>query len=230
MLQQTQVSRVLSKYGQFIKVFPTFKSLNASSFVDILKVWQGLGYNRRAKYLKEIARTVTEKYHGIFPLTRDAVREFPGIGDATAGSIIVFAYNTPEVFIETNIRRVYIHFFFSEKVEVSDKEIEKMVEKTLDRKNPREWYYALMDYGAMLSQKVENPNKKSIHYRKQSPFENSVRQARGAIIKKLSNEGMILADNLKESFVYEEIKIYKALEGLEKEGMIVKEGNVYRIK
>jgi A/G-specific adenine glycosylase len=159
--------------------------LAASPASQVLSLWQGLGYNRRALYLKEIAGIVVDKYGGKLPRNIDRLDSFPGIGAATASSIAAFAFNIPTVFIETNIRRVFIHHFFREKSEVHDREILPLVEAALDVNNPREWYYALMDYGSNLVRIVENPNRKSRHYVVQSPFEGSNRQTRGVILKLL---------------------------------------------
>lgn len=196
MLQQTQVERVLVKYDQFIDAYPDFGRLAKAPFHSVLRVWQGLGYNRRAIYLKDIAQRVIDEYKEILPKDFDTLITLPGIGRSTAGAILSFAYNIPTVFIETNIRRVFIHFFFSERDKVSDSEILPLVEETLDRENPREWYYALMDYGAMLKGKLPNPNRKSMHYSIQSRFEGSDRQVRGRILKVMASCGSIRLDEL----------------------------------
>ena len=81
----------------------------------------------------------------------------PGIGPYTAAAILTFAFNVPTVFIETNIRAVFIHTFFGDRTDVSDKEILPLIEQMLDRKDPRKWYWALMDYGVMLKKEFANP-------------------------------------------------------------------------
>ncbi len=195
MLQQTQVSRVLLKYPEFIKRFSNFRVLAKASTRDVLLAWQGLGYNRRALALKKIAEIVVKKYRGVLPRDLVSLEELPGVGRSTAGAILAFAYGVAEPFIETNIRRVYIHFFFRHKKKIHDKEIMELVERTLDTKNPREWYYALMDYGSMLGALPKNLNQKSIHYTKQSKFIGSQRELRGKILKiLLSNKKMSVAD------------------------------------
>lgn len=192
MLQQTQVSRVLAKYPQFIKRFPNFQTLAKSSTRDVLITWQGLGYNRRALALKKIAKIVVKKYRGVLPRDAASLKKLPGIGQSTAGAILAFSYGVAEPFIETNIRRVYIYFFFRNKKKVCDTEILELVMKTLDKKNPREWYWALMDYGAMLGALPKNPNQKSVHYAKQSKFIGSDRELRGKILKLLLAKKFIL--------------------------------------
>ncbi len=194
MLQQTQVSRVLYKYEEFLKVFPTLKHLAETSNEVLLKTWSGLGYNRRALYLKNAAIHI----HDNPEITPENLVKIKGIGPNTAGSIYVFSKNKPHVFIETNIRRVFIFEFFNKKDKVDDEQILTLVEKTLDTKNPREWYYALMDYGAHLAKIHTNPNRKSKHYAKQSKFNGSVRQARGNILKQLVKTNNMSIQDLKE--------------------------------
>lgn len=190
MLQQTQVDRVKQKYAEFIRAFPNVKVLARAPFHKILKCWQGMGYNRRALYLKRIAEIITQKYNGNFPKMQDELKKLPGIGVHTAASICAFAYNQPVVFIETNIRTVFIQEFFKSKKTVQDSEIIPLVEQALDRKNPCKWYNALMDYGVMLKSKNINPSRKSAHYTKQSKFEGSNRQIRGKILKLLTEQSL----------------------------------------
>jgi A/G-specific adenine glycosylase len=182
-LQQTQTSRVIEKYQELIQAFPTLQSLAEASFSTVLSHWSGLGYNRRAKYLKEAAQILCEKHDGVIPNDVVALDALPGVGVNTAAAIVVYSFNTPVAFIETNIRRVYIHHFFSDKEEVSDRDIVPIVAETMDRENPREWFWALMDYGSYLSKVVVNPNRKSKQYAKQSTFTGSVRQVRGSLLR-----------------------------------------------
>ncbi len=183
MLQQTQASRVVLKYEEFLKLFPNFSKLAKASPAAVLRVWQGLGYNRRGLALHRLAKIITAKYQSTLPSDVAELEKLPGIGPYTAGAIMVFAFNQPVVILETNIRRVFLHDFFPDVSFVHDREIKGHIEKTLDQKNPREWYYALMDYGAMLRKTIPNPNRRSKHYAKQSPFEGSNRQKRGRMLK-----------------------------------------------
>ncbi len=185
MLQQTQTDRVLQKFDPFITRFPDFATLANASFHEVLLYWKGLGYNRRAMALQKIAQRVSQEYHGQLPHDPEILETFPGIGPATARSIVAFAFNIPTVFIETNVRTVFIHFFFKDRTEISDKEIMPLVAQTVDQSNPREWYYALMDYGVMLKKTVGNASRLSKHYHKQSPFQGSERQIRGLILQYL---------------------------------------------
>lgn len=215
MLQQTQVARVMVKYGEFIDRFPTIRSLAKADLMDVLKVWQGLGYNRRGKYLWESARKMIGD-KSTTPLTVPYLDTLPGIGRATAASIYCFAYNRPVIFIETNIRKVFIHHFFTDRDEVDDADLIPLIRDTLHYDNPREWYYAIMDYGSFLSTVVVNPNIKSKHYTKQSRFIGSDRQIRGQLLRAvISNEPLHIA-NEREQKIYEK---------LVKEGMIKRINN-----
>src|SRR3990170_6812308 len=220
MLQQTQVQRVMGKYEQFTRIFPGFPSLTRSPLRLILKEWQGLGYNRRAIALKRIAQRVVKEFHGNLPASVETLTTFPGIGKATASAIAAFAFHAPTVFIETNIRRVFIHCFFHDKSNIKDAEILPLVEKTLDTSNPREWYYALMDYGVMLKKEYENPNRRSAHYQKQSPFQGSNRQVRGMILKVLTRESCISEPEIVQKLQIIPEKVKKNLNQLLKEGFI----------
>lgn len=182
MLQQTQVPRVIPKYRSFLKKFPNVRALARASLADVLSEWQGLGYNRRGLYLKRCAEQVVARFNGVFPADQTALKSLPGIGPATAADLLAFAWNIPVPAIETNIRSVFLHFFFADQSGVSDAELMPLIEKTLDRKNPREWYWALFDYGAFLKTKT-NPNIRSRHYTKQSPFKGSNREQRSRILK-----------------------------------------------
>ena len=188
MLQQTQVERVLKKYPPFIEAFPGFGPLALAPLPRVLALWQGMGYNRRAIHLKRGAEQIVSKHGGRLPDSVEVLSTLPGVGKATAGAMAAFAYNRPSVFIETNIRRVFLHFFFPATAGVPDGALLPLVERALDRSNPRIWYYALMDYGVMLKRERGNANTRSRHYKKQPPFEGSDRQVRGAILRLLVNE------------------------------------------
>ncbi|MEK7498317.1 MAG: A/G-specific adenine glycosylase [Patescibacteria group bacterium] len=232
MLQQTQVKRVLEKYPLFIKAFPDFKSLAKAPLSHILRAWQGMGYNRRAIVLKKIAEKVTNEYQGILPDIPEVLITFPGIGKATAGSIVAFVFNKPSVFIETNIRRVFIHHFFKGKKKIEDGDILKYVKYTVDKKRPREWYWALMDYGTHLGEtmRAKNPNIKSKSYKKQSKFEGSDRKIRGAILKILIKEGKKSKEKIIEQMKEKPARIEKILTGLVKEGFLRYTKNYYLLK
>jgi len=196
MLQQTQVGRVLEKYPAFLEAFPSPAALHGAPLADVMRLWQGMGYNRRALALKKIAGAIVEEHGGEVPRDVEALQKLPGIGRATASAIAAFAFRAPAVFIETNIRRVFIHFFFAGREGVRDEELLPLVSAALDKERPDVWYSALMDYGTMLKGEVPDPNRRSARYRKQAPFEGSNRQLRGAILRLLLAEPAIDADGL----------------------------------
>ena len=229
MLQQTQVSRVTTKYKEWLKAFPTVESLAQASLRDVLIVWQGLGYNRRGKYLKEAAEKIVKEFGGRVPDTVEELIKLPGIGQATAAAIVAYAFNKPAVFIETNIRSVYLYFFFKKESHISDKQITELVEKTLDSDNPRDWYYALTDYGNMLKNKEKFKNTQSKHYAKQSKFEGSTRQVRGLILRLLVQRRMVEEKNLIRELKEFTDSPRKILKDLEKEKLITKVEGYYRV-
>jgi len=231
MLQQTQTNRVSEKFVNFIRKFPDFQTLSEALLEEVLKEWQGLGYNRRAIALKKIAGIVIKSYGGNVPKSIEELKKFPQIGHNTASSILTFAFNQPTIFIETNIRTVFIYFFFHNKNKINDKEIIPLIEKTFDENNPRKWCYALMDYGVMLKKKFPKLNKKSAHYRKQSPFKGSARQIRGKILKILVEKKSVSKLELKNNFKHiNGDLINKILQQLEKEGFIELIGVFVKIK
>mgnify|MGYP000601512616 FL=1 len=225
MLQQTQVERVLQKYPLFIAAFPDFMSLAAARLREILQIWQGMGYNRRALFLKKIAEHVVEDYNGRLPETTAELMAFPGIGKNTAASIVAFAFNQPVTFIETNIRSVFIHCFFQGQTDVHDRELLPLVRQTLDTRNPREWYNALMDYGAMLKKSLPNPSRKSAHYQRQGTFAGSNRQVRGIVIRIITERPLITESSLIKRLNIPVQKIKDTLNQLQKEGFLKRSGN-----
>jgi A/G-specific adenine glycosylase len=186
MLQQTQVPRVLAAWGPFIERFPGPAALASAQLREVLTAWSGLGYNRRAKHLREAAIILMEELGGCLPDDPEELRRLPGIGPASAGAIAAFAFGRPVAFIETNIRAVYLHEYFPRRAGVTDGEIMPHIERTLDRRDPRSWYYALMDYGVHLKRGAGNPSRRGARHASQAPFEGSSRQARGRIIHALT--------------------------------------------
>lgn len=230
MLQQTQVKRVAEKFPQFIKAFPNFKSLAQASLTEILRAWQGMGYNRRALFLKKIAEIVIRDYKGKLSDNDETLKKLPGIGPNTAASICAFAFNKPTIFIETNIRSVFIHEFFSDKKIISDKDIFPLVEQTMDIRNPREWYSALMDYGTMIKSTHGNPNIKSRHYARQSAFKGSNREIRGSILKLLTNHNTLTKGQIIKKLGDDPARIQKILQQLSDEDMIFNFNSTYSLE
>jgi A/G-specific adenine glycosylase len=228
MLQQTQAPRVVPKYEAFLNTFPSVQDLAQADILTLLSLWQGLGYNRRALALQRAASVVVTEYSGVFPSTTEQLLQLPGIGPYTASAILAFAYNIPTSFIETNIRRVFIHFFFPDQEEVHDKQIMPLIAQTLDMKQPRHWYYALMDYGAYLAQILPNPNRRSRHYAKQSKFVGSNRQVRGGVLREIINQGSGSKEQLMQRLDVSPERLEPVLAQLVLEGFLIQESsNIY---
>ncbi|MFP4301747.1 MAG: A/G-specific adenine glycosylase [Spirochaetaceae bacterium] len=231
MLQQTQVARVRERYPRFLSRFPSFEALAAAPLREVLEEWSGLGYNRRGRFLQEAAKRIVAEFGGRLPEEPERLRELPGIGESTAGSIVAFAFNRPVLFLETNIRTVYIHYFFPRESGVGDRELLPIVERTLSREEPREWYYALMDLGVLIKARVGNLTRKSRSYTPQSPFKGSLREVRGAVLRLLSRTDRPVARReIEEALHFDTHRIDRSLLDLSREGLIVGEGSEgYRI-
>ncbi len=188
MLQQTQVRRVIPKFNEFMATFPGIETLAGAPLGDVLRMWSGLGYNRRAKFLWQAAGMLQSDLGGRFPRSPEGLAVLPGIGIHTAGAILAYSFNQPVVFIETNIRTVVLFHFFPNEERVTDKQIAEVVTKTLpERGLTREWYWAFMDYGSHLKQTVGNLSRASAGYTRQGRFEGSSRQVRGAVLRLLGD-------------------------------------------
>ena len=222
MLQQTQAVRVIPKYHEFLALFPDISTLAKAPLSAVLTTWSGLGYNRRAKFLWQAAQQVG----GPFPDTIDELVKLPGIGKNTAAAIMAYSFNTPVAFIETNIRSVYIHHFFADRTDVDDKELLELVTATIDNEHPREWFWALMDYGVYIKSTIGNTARNSKHYAKQSTFQGSKRQVRGQVIRLLTAGPMShkeLTTNIADD------RLTTVLSDLVKEGLVVEDSEVYRL-
>lgn len=228
MLQQTQVNRVVEKYGEFLKTFPTVRSLAVAELARVIRAWQGLGYNRRALYLKRAAEIVVEKYGGHIPRSEMKLRELPGVGPYTAAAVSLFAYNTPTVLIETNIRSAFIHHFFQRRKKVRDSEILPLISDAFPRRNPRQWYQALMDYGAYVKRVYKNPGRRSVHHIRHPPFRGSNREVRGAIVRLLAEKKMQERE-LTRCLWADRERTRENLLRLTQEGLVRKRSGVYEI-
>jgi A/G-specific adenine glycosylase len=229
MLQQTQVERVRTKFIEFIDRFPDVSALAEADLSEVLTLWQGLGYNRRALALKKAAEAIMADFAGVVPDDPKLLETLPGIGHYTAGAIVVFAFDRPAVFIETNIRSVYIHHFHKDRADVHDRELLPLIAASMDQATPRRWYNALMDYGAALKRAMPNPSRKSAHHSQQPPFIGSNRQLRSAILRIVLATPGITADEISRNLAAEPSHVERNLADMAREGLITSITGRYRI-
>ncbi len=221
MLQQTQVPRVIEKYKSFLKKFPTVRALAKAPLSEVLKEWSGLGYNRRGKYLHDAAKKIVGEYGGDFKKALE--HPLTGVGPYTRAAVRAFAFNEPGEIIETNIRTAFTHHFFPHTQQVDDRSLIMYAAKAAKGQDARTWNWALMDYGAYLKRSGVRNNNRSAHYTKQSKFEGSLRQVRGAILKALHNKEKV------ETLPFTKKRIQSALASLARDGLIVTERGKWRI-
>lgn len=229
MLQQTQVTRVVPFYERFLEKFPSVATLAKAPLSQVLSAWQGLGYNRRAKMLHAAAQAVVREHGGKFPKSARALRALPGIGPYTACAVAAFAYNEDSVFIETNIRTAVTHHFFKDAALVKDSELLPILEKALPKGAAREWYWALMDYGAHLKRSGVRINAKSSSYTKQKAFKGSDREARGALLKELTKAPATKARLRGLLGDARTAQLESQLQKLIQEGFVTKKGARYQL-
>ncbi len=229
MLQQTQVERVTPFYKNFLQRFPTVQALARSPLSSALRQWQGLGYNRRAKHLREAAKEIVTRHRGIFPTSVEDLEALPGIGPYTARAVAAFAYGQDVVVVETNIRTAVIHHFFPGKKKINDRDIEKVLARALPKGRAREWYGALMDYGAYLKRSGVSHNARSVAYARQSKFSGSLREARGAILRALARASATRGELGGLVGAGREERFSAALSALLAEGLVARRQERYRL-
>ena len=244
MLQQTQVDRVIPKYNAFLEEFPTTQTLATAATADVLRMWSGLGYNRRALYLQKCARAIEAEHKGIFPEKENELQELPGIGPYTRAAVVSFAFNKNIAVIDVNIELLYKRIFYNKA-----ENVQAIAQTLLPKERSRDWHNALMDIGALfctaknpkcndcpLSKFCASANKKERHEatrekKKVVPFKESDRIVRGTVLKLLTKENnqeitkvykQLLEQNIKrEKEKFEEIVLQ-----LEKDGLVKRENNV----
>lgn len=228
MLQQTQVSRAILKYNEFLSLFPRISDLAQSPLGDVLVAWKGLGYNRRALFAQKTAVEIVKKYHGVFPNDPIQLMTLPGIGVYTSQAICVFAYKMDLPLVDTNIRKIITHFFYDD-VAQKEKDIEKKALEILPKDRSWEWHQALMDFGALELSKLL-PKTKSV--KGKIPFRETDRFIRGKIIDVL-REGTYLEKKLLAILLdltkRDEQAVTKNLQMLTKEGLIAFKSGTYRL-
>jgi len=229
MLQQTQVSRVVPYYEEWMLSFPAPCALAAAPLEAVLRVWQGLGYNRRAVALKRAAEVIEAEHAGAVPREREALLALPGVGPATASGVRVFAFGEPDLYLETNVRAALLHEFFADADDVPDSALVPVLEQALDTGDPRRWYWALLDYGAHLKRTVPNPSRRSRHHARQSPFEGSHRQVRSRVLRAAIDEPGSTLHELALSSGCQPDRVARALSELVAEGFLEETEGRYRV-
>jgi len=230
MLQQTQVTRVIPYFEEWMERFPTPDALAAAPLEAVLRTWQGLGYNRRAVALVRAAEAIVSEHAGEVPVDRSELLALPGVGPATAAGVRVFASGEPDLYLETNVRAVILHEFFADAEGVPDTALPPLLEQTLDLDDPRSWYWALLDYGAHLKRTLPNPSRRSRHHSRQSPFEGSHRQLRARLLRAVMELPGSTADELAAGFGEDPTRAGQALAELEAEGFLAEERGRYRVR
>jgi A/G-specific adenine glycosylase len=216
MLQQTQVDRVVPKYLAWTKKWPDWRSLAKATNRELLTMWSGLGYNRRALYLGRMAQEIVERYDGVLPQDQTALSALPGIGPYTSRAILIFAFNKPLVTIDTNIRRVLIAELGLPH-SISAKELESAALQALPQRRSRDWHNALMDYGATHLTARKSGVRPLF---RQSKFEGSLRQIRGEIVRQLTKRKRVSLTAIAKKLGRSMEDVQKAAKGLEKEGVV----------
>jgi A/G-specific adenine glycosylase len=230
MLQQTQVARVIPHFEEWMERFPTPDALAAAPLEAVLRTWQGLGYNRRAVALVRAAEAIVSEHAGEVPVDRGELLALPGVGPATAAGVRAFAFGEPGLYLETNVRAVILHEFFADAECVPDTALLPLLEQTLDRDDPRSWYWALLDYGAHLKRTLPNPSRRSRHHTRQSPFEGSHRQLRARLLRAVMELPGSAADELAAGFGEDPMRVGQALAELEAEGFLAEQRGRYRVR
>lgn len=240
MLQQTQVARVKEKYPEFIKKFPTVSKLATAPLGDVLRLWSGLGYNRRAKFLHQCAKQVVSEYGGKFPDTYEELVTLSGVGRSTAGALLAFAFGADTPMIDTNIRRILIRVFFLGRKLPTDSELYDFAVSIIPKGKGREWNYAMLDLGATLcsarNHKEECPLMKLhgnvgdfVYKKPQKKFADSGRFYRGKLVKYLSTNDSISFAGAKKLLIPYTGEVSNLLESLVKEGLISKKKAMYSL-
>lgn len=237
MLQQTQVSRVMGRWEEWLEAFPSIADLAAAPLPPVLELWQGMGYNRRALNLKRCAEEVVAVHGGVIPDDKKALLALPGVGPSTSAGVRVFAFEQPDVYLETNVRAVFIHELFPDRDSVSDKELVPLIEATCPQDGRvRDWYYALLDYGAHLKRALPNPTRRSRQYTRQSKFEGSHRQKRAYLLRRIIDDAATTGDLFRDLAWNErssgrpepgEDEVRAILDELEREGFVTRRDGLW---
>jgi A/G-specific adenine glycosylase len=239
MLQQTQVDRVIPTYEAFLRRFPTVRRLAQAPLGDVLRLWSGLGYNRRARHLWLAAQAIVKEHGGRLPPDAGSLRGLPGIGPYTAAALSCFAFDQPAVPLDTNLKRVFSRLFFTgEDGDYGSVGLEVI------RHAPREAANALMDLGATVClpqprctacplQRHCSAYKAGVPERypppaRQSRFEGSRRMYRGRLLKRLK-DGPVSPGGLAEAISLPAAHARGIADELVREGLVTLKDGVFRL-
>lgn len=215
MLQQTQVDRVIPKWRAFLDRFPTAASCAHAPLADVLRLWQGLGYPRRARNLHNAARMIADQLNerGRFPQDLDELMALPGVGPYTARAVLVFAFEQDAAVVDTNIARIFARLTSSR---LTPRQVQRLADDYLPMGRSWDWNQSLMDLGAAFCRPVplcsQCPLRSTCRWSnapagspdpatgsagvsvRQTPFEGSDRQARGRLMKALNSAPVLRSD------------------------------------
>ena len=240
MLQQTQVDRVRKKYDEFLKAFPDVATLARASRADVLRVWSGLGYNRRALYLHECAKTIVKDHAGKFPNTYDALIALPGIGRSTAGALLAFVFDRDVPMIDTNIRRILVRIFYKGKNMPNDKALYEFASDLIPKGRGRVWNYALLDIGATLCRarghslscplmQLHGRVGDFVYKKPQQKFLGSRRYFRGQLLRMLVEQKSVSMAQAERELKLSESELHEVIEALKSERIIVCSRDRFRL-
>ena len=229
MLQQTQVPRVAPRFVEWLEVWPTLESLSAAPLAGVLRRWQGLGYNTRARRLQECAvaavASAPDGGRAELPRTLDGLRALPGIGPYTARAVLVFAHNDDLAAVDANVRRVLTHEL-GLPADMSHAELQKVADAVLPRGRSRDWHNALMDYGSLvLTARVTG----IAPLTRQTTFEGSRRQKRARLLRRLLDGGPQPLADLAVALELPPAETADIVERLRKDGLVSADGGTVSV-
>lgn len=239
MLQQTQVARVTDKWRQFVATYPSAHDLAESELSDVLALWSGLGYPRRAKALRDSAKVIIEQHGGRVPSDLSKLLALPGIGDYTARAVMAFAYNEPAAAVDTNVARVLSRALAGRSL--TRLETQELADRLLGDAPPREFNQAMIDLGATKCKKEPRcetcPLRQLCRYRElggadpaagsagvsraQAPFRGSMRELRGKVLKELTVSSLTLGELAGATNSSAEM-VLRAVTSLETDGLLTR--------
>jgi len=155
MLQQTQVKTVIPYFKNFVKKIPNLITLSSTNNRRVLKLWEGLGYYRRARSLHKTAKILIKKYNGKLPKNFEEIKKLPGVGEYTARALLALVYNQPHVPFDVNVERVFSRLF-NASLEKNKKKIKKIINEQFYTNRNGDLAEALMEFGAIIC-KSKNP-------------------------------------------------------------------------